>query len=104
MSGGWTLLVLLASAPALAATHVVRIEGMKFQPETLSIRKGDEVVWENHDLVPHTVTGASKDPASLESGTILAGKRYRRRFRRPGEFPYVCRFHPTMKGSLSVAP
>ena len=35
-----------------AKTHTVTIEGMRFQPEVLTVARGDTIVWVNKDLVP----------------------------------------------------
>ena len=37
-------------------THTVTIEEMRFQPERLTVARGDTIVWVNKDLVPHTAT------------------------------------------------
>jgi plastocyanin len=94
-------LALPAAFPVVAhaASHTVRIEGMKFQPERLEIRAGDTVTWVNADLVPHTVTAASR---SIDSGSIAPNAKWTKVVRGRGEIDYVCRFHPTMKGVLVV--
>jgi plastocyanin len=37
-------------------THTVTMENMRFQPETLTVARGDTIVWINNELVPHTAT------------------------------------------------
>ena len=49
-----------------AKTHTITIEGMRFQPEVLTVAPDDTIVWVNKDIVPHTATSktgrfASKD-------------------------------------------
>lgn len=94
---GWILAGFVA-LPALAARHVVAIDGMQFAPPSLTVRRGDSVVWINRDPVPHTATAAgtfdSKAIEPAQSWTYVAGKR--------GTFAYVCTFHPTMKATLTV--
>jgi plastocyanin len=80
-------------------THTVTIEGMRFQPERLTVARGDTVVWVNKDLAPHTAT--SKDGV-FDSGTIQAEKSWRFTAREKGEFGYICTFHPTMTATLRV--
>jgi plastocyanin len=92
-------LALVLPTAALAASHIVRIEGMKFQPERLEVRAGDTVTWVNADMVPHTVTAAAR---SIDSGSIAPKAKWTRVIRGRGEIDYVCRFHPTMKGTLVV--
>jgi plastocyanin len=93
--------VLLASAghSAEPKTHVVNIEGMEFKPRTLTVHRGDRVVWVNHDAFPHSATadsGAfdSKNLAPEASWTFVAS--------RPGTYSYLCSLHPTMKATLKV--
>lgn len=94
------LLIGSASALAEASTHHVSIESMKFNPPEIEVQKGDVIIWENKDIVPHTVTADKK----FDSGTILSGKTYRHVIKNSGEVPYICRFHPTMTGKIKVKP
>ncbi|AMO25018.1 hypothetical protein GCM10027034_05540 [Ramlibacter solisilvae] len=96
-----SLLVLVALAgpmTASAATHVVTMEGMKFEPATLRVKTGDQVVWRNKDLVPHTATAAGK----FDSGQVGAGKSWSWKAAARGQHDYVCTYHPGMKGSVVV--
>jgi len=80
-------------------THTVTIEGMRFQPETLTVAPGDSVVWVNKDLVPHTVTS---EAGGFDSQIIQAEKSWRFTARKKGDFAYICTLHPTMKAILQV--
>ncbi len=79
--------------------HTVLIEGMRFQPQGLTVAAGDTVVWINRDMVPHTATSASGRFDSLE---IAAGKSWTYTVRATGEFDYICTYHPLMKAILRV--
>ncbi len=81
-----------------AKTHRVVIQGLKYQPETLRVRRGDTVLWVNDDPMPHTVTAAGH----FDSRSIDAGKSWRYVARRAGTYPYVCTLHSNMRGSLQV--
>ena len=54
-------------------THTVTIEGMRFQPERLTVARGDTVVWVNKDLVPHTATSEAGgfDSQDNSGGEVL---------------------------------
>jgi len=80
-------------------TRSVTIENMQFSPATLSVHRGERIVWVNRDLFPHTVTATNK---MFDSGSIAAGASWTYVANRPGEFSYACAYHPTMKGSLKV--
>ena len=95
--------LLLAAAwlplAALAATHTVTIEGMKFEPQTLTVKPGDRVVWRNKDVVPHTATAQG----AFDTGSIAAGASGSRPVpAKAGSYGYVCTFHPGMKATLVV--
>ena len=86
----------MASEPK---THTVTIENMQFTPATLTVARGERIVWVNKDLFPHTATAAdgafdSKAIAAAASWSFVAAK--------PGAYAYGCTFHPTMKARLTV--
>ncbi|MEM5433811.1 cupredoxin family copper-binding protein [Paraburkholderia diazotrophica] len=94
--------VLLAAATqAMASTYVVTIEQMRFNPPTLTVHRGDEVVWVNKDLVAHT---ASTDAKGFDSQSIAPNASWRYKVQKPGRHAYRCIFHPTMHGTLIVEP
>jgi len=94
----FAIAMLVAPVVACAATHVVTVEGMKFEPATVHVKMGDSVVWRNNDLVPHTVTAEGK----FDSGQIAAGKSWTWTAKARGQNNYVCTYHPEMKGSVVV--
>jgi plastocyanin len=86
------------TSAASPPSHTITIEGMQFSPQTLTVKRGDRVVWVNKDLVPHTATAAkvfdSRSMPPKASWSYVA--------RKPGRYNYVCTLHPTMKGTLVV--
>ncbi len=90
---------MIGSVAAAPVVHTVTIDGFEFHPPTVTVSKGDVVVWRNKDPVPHTAT--AKD-AGLDSAEIGANGSFRFTAARTGRFDYVCRLHPTMKGVLVV--
>jgi plastocyanin len=91
---------LVCSSGAIAApvTHTVVIEGVKYEPETLTVKRGETVVWVNKDPFPHTVTAKG----AFDSHDIAAGKSWKYTTRKAGEYAYICTLHPNMKGTLKV--
>ena len=87
-----------STAQAAPQTHTVVIDNMRFTPDTLTLRRGDRVVWRNNDLVPHTATAAKV----FDSGSIAPGQSWSTVVRKTGTLPYVCSFHPGMKATLQV--
>jgi plastocyanin len=82
--------VLTMDVAVAASTHVVVMEGVGYAPATLTVKRGDTIVWRNKDPYPHTVTAKG----AFDSGSIAA--------RTPGVYPYLCTLHPTMTGTLTV--
>lgn len=78
----------------------VRMFGSRFQPATLTIVLGATVRWFNDDALSHTV---SAPDASWDSGNLSPGAAFERTYDLPGTFPYLCRYHPGMVGTIEVA-
>lgn len=90
---------LLAHAlPAAAAKRIIVIENMQFRPSTVVVERGDELVWVNRDLVPHTATAAG----TFDSAAIAQGGSWSYRASTPGRYAYGCSLHPGMKAVLIV--
>jgi plastocyanin len=87
--------------PALAETHTVTIQFFQFKPQTVEVKAGDDIVFVNRDLIEHTATASNN---AFDSKSIGAGQSWKWTARAPGEYDYVCAFHPTMKGVIKVAP
>ncbi len=79
--------------------HTVTIAGFQFQPATITVNRGDVVIWRNKDIVPHTATAMDK---SFDSGNIQPGKSWRWTANKTGQFDYYCIPHPNMTGSITV--
>jgi plastocyanin len=94
--------LLIAGSDAIAAggsvRHTVMIEGTKYEPPTVTVKRGETVVWVNKDPFPHTVTAKG----AFDSHDIAAGKSWKYTARKAGEYAYTCTLHPNMKGTLKV--
>ena len=99
----------LASVAALLAAagcgprpvrRTVEIQALTFVPAMVVVSVGDTLVWNNHDLFPHTSTvdGA----AGWDTGLIPADSSRTAVARRPGTYNYECKVHPTMRGQVIV--
>jgi plastocyanin len=82
-----------------SVVHRIAISGLKFEPAGLEVNAGDIVEWTNADFVAHTATAEDQ---TFDTGTIEGGKSKRITAEKRGSFPYSCRFHPLMKGTLTV--
>lgn len=77
-----------------------------FIPSSVSIMKGDTVVWSNDDSAAHTITSGSptNGPSGVfDSSLLMAGKTFSHTFDKAGENNYFCMVHPWMTGSVKVS-
>ena len=85
----------------------VIVADRSFEPATITVTEGTEVTWSSEDEnVPHTVTsGEPGDRQELFDGELEnAGTNYSVRFGLEGEYPYFCRIHRSMRGTVVVEP
>jgi plastocyanin len=78
---------------------VVQMKDLAFAPATLTVARGTEVVFENLDTAPHTVT--ARTPGGVDSGTLATGKSFRLVVDQP--LDYVCSIHPSMTGKILLS-
>ncbi|MEP7316611.1 MAG: cupredoxin family copper-binding protein [Sphingomicrobium sp.] len=94
----WGLLFAGAIAAAPTTSHTVVIEGVKFEPETLTVKRGETVTWINKDPFPHTATAHG----IFDSHDIPPNRSWKYTAHKTGEYAYTCTLHPNMKGTLKV--
>jgi plastocyanin len=75
--------------------------GPFFIPANTQITSGTVVTWTNKDYVAHTAT--SGDGFSFDTKTILPDQSVSLTFKNKGTFPYFCKIHPWMMGSVTVS-
>ena len=78
----------------------VRIDGMRFEPASITVKPGTTVTWVQASPMPHTISGTSGE---LSSDALRSGQEYRHTFTKAGRYDYVCDFHPSMGGSVIVS-
>jgi plastocyanin len=79
--------------------HTVLIEGTSFTPKTLTVHRGDTIVWTNKDPFPHTVTARDRQ---FDSRILAEDHSWKYTARKRGKFPYFCLLHQTMTAVLIV--
>jgi plastocyanin len=79
----------------------VTIKNHAFNPAALEVESGEEVVWKNEDLAPHTVVSDPEGQA-FKSGIIIWKGNFSHQFQEPGEYDYHCTIHPQMHGKVTV--
>jgi len=81
-------------------TENIAITNFAFSPATITINKGDTIVWTNMGSVSHTVTSDSGN--ELASSSLPNGQTYSHTFNIIGTFSYHCSIHTMMKGTVTV--
>lgn len=97
--GAMAMLALCLSSTAVDAKTIrVAVDSLVFSPAAVDAEVGDTIEWINQDPFDHTATvdGAWEV-------VIPAHRRARLVLKKSGVFDYYCRYHPHMKGRLSVA-
>lgn len=90
----------LLIVPASAATIKVEVKNLVFTPAVVAAKAGDTIVWDNKDVLQHTATATDKAfdvmlPPGKSGSTVVT---------KAGTFDYFCKFHPNMKGRVTVTP
>ena len=80
-------------------TVTVVMDQFQFINKTITIKKGQTVLWINNEAPKHTATD---DEATFNSGSRSQGDTFSFTFDETGEFPYFCRFHGD-KGEIGMA-
>lgn len=84
-------------------THEVQIVKFKFVPAKLTIKAGDRVVWINKDIAPHTAT-ATDNNNQWDTGRLKKNESGSITFTATGLMQYLCTYHPSMRGEITVVP
>jgi plastocyanin len=97
--GGVGLALSSAVGAKKRPTRTVLIQGFKFKPAHITIKRGTKVRWINKDRAHHTATA---NKGAFNSGLLSKGERYSHTFKSAGKKPYHCMPHPFMRGSVTV--
>lgn len=94
------MVVMLATAavPARAETIQVMVDKLVFVPAEVNAKVGDTIEWVNRDILAHTAT--------VKGGSevmIPVKKTARLTLQKAEAIDYYCRFHPNMKGRITVS-
>jgi plastocyanin len=105
---GWTAAVALSLLTLASCarerrppsvTHTITMDAVSFQPQALTVHAGDTIVWVNKDPFPHTATASG---GAFDSDQIAPDASWTWTVSGAGTISYICRFHPTMTGTVRV--
>ncbi|MEO7554973.1 MAG: cupredoxin domain-containing protein [Acidimicrobiales bacterium] len=90
-----------SAANAPAGDGKVGIKDFKYSPESITVKAGTPVMVTNNDNQPHTVTS---DTAGKFDSDSIAGNASAPAIMiaEPGTYPYHCKFHAFMHGTIVV--
>jgi plastocyanin len=83
-----------------AKGNKIEIKDFAFNPQNITVKSGEKIIWINRDEEPHTVVSVGKKfqrSPGLDTDqefSIIAGA--------PGTYEYFCSVHPKMTGTIVV--
>ena len=83
-----------------SGTVAVRIEGSAFSPGRIRAEVGQVIAFTNRDPIPHTAT---LDDGTCTTPNLGNGASGGLVFSAPGQFPFHCRIHPDMAGTIDIS-
>ncbi len=93
-----------ATPPAAAAPSgdevTVGIKDIKFDPQDVTAKVGQKIVWTNNEDVPHNVTAT--DGADFKSDNLNKDDTFDFTPTKAGKIAYVCTIHTGQNGSITV--
>ena len=89
----------------LEGTGTPRDDKKYLNPQTLIIKKGQTVTWENCDSIGHSVTSGTPEgglDGYFDSDMFVGGNTYCATFDKVGTYRYFCIFHPWKEGKIII--
>lgn len=87
--------------PPNTSTYNVSIQNYAYVQASITVKKGDKIIFQNRDTVAHSVTA---DAGAFDSGLVGGGKSFTldTSSLAAGTYSYHCTPHPLMKGTVIV--
>ena len=95
----------LVSIPAGTSIPGCEESNLCYDPPSLIIFTGGEIIWKNNDSSSHTVTSGNiiEGPNGIfDSGLINSGETFSFKFEKAGKYEYFCMIHPWANASITV--
>jgi len=95
----------LVSIPKGTSIPACEEVNLCYDPSSLIIFSGGEIIWKNDDTSAHTVTSGNiiEGPDGFfDSGLIKVRETFSFKFEKPGNYEYFCMIHPWANGSITV--
>ena len=85
-------------ATAAPHPHPGVLDKQKIGPVPAAVHPGDTIIWVNRDFLRHSAT-ATNHSFDVD---LPAGAKVKMVVKSRGRIPFVCRYHPGMRGTLLV--
>jgi len=85
---------------------ILGLEAPFYSPNTVRIKAGETLTFDNVDGNFHTVTSGSQrtgPDGTFDSGLLSAGEKFTLTLDKPGTYQYYCTIHPNMVGTIIVS-
>lgn len=93
------LLLALFSTSVFSKQVEIEMQSISFEPKTITIAKGDTIVWKNVALTRHTASSTFFDTGAVEPKKKSKAITFNTR----GTYVYNCKVHgQAMKGTVTV--
>lgn len=95
------LISLLFSFSVYSYTHNIEMQGMKFKPDKITVKKGDDIVFTNKESMQHNVVSPQN---KIRSPFLKKGDTFKIKAEKLGKIDYYCEPHKAMnmKGVINV--
>jgi plastocyanin len=86
---------------AFAAERTITQKDKQFSEDSVTIKTGDAIVFENDDEVVHNIMSITSG-SEFNLGALQPGSKVSHVFSKPGEVTAICAIHPRMKLTVNV--
>ena len=89
----------------LPGSNVPRDDEKYLEPQTMIIKKGQTVTWDNADSTLHTITSGTPESGpdrNFDSGLFPSENKFSHKFEETGTYRYFCAVHPWKEGKIIV--
>ena len=93
-----------AGESAAPGQATLKIASYKYVPETVRVRAGGSIAFENEDDATHDAETVPDAPSAFDTQALKLGDAKRVTLGEPGTYSYFCSYHRFMEGTVEVVP
>ena len=95
----------LNTVEILVGSSAPRGDEKYLKPQSMIIKKGETVTWDNCDSAAHTITSGIPEggaDGNFDSNLFMSGNKFSHTFKKKGTYRYFCMIHPWKEGKIIV--